>query len=51
LDSVPGIGPARRKALLRHFGSLEHIRAASLTELLQADGMTRPAAQSVKELL
>ncbi|HJN42049.1 MAG TPA: helix-hairpin-helix domain-containing protein [Anaerolineales bacterium] len=48
---MPGIGPARRKALLRHFGSLEHIRAASLTELLQADGMTRPAAQSVKELL
>ncbi len=51
LDSVPGIGPARRKALLRHFGSLKHIRAASLTELLQADGMTRPVAQSVKELL
>ena len=51
LDSVPGIGPARRKALLRHFGSLEHIRAASLADLLQADGMTRPAAKSVKELL
>ncbi len=51
LDSVPGIGPARRKALLRHFGSLEHIRAASLADLLQANGMTRPAAKSVKELL
>ena len=51
LDSVPGIGPARRKALLRQFGSLERIRAASLAELLHADGMTRPAAQSLKELL
>ena len=51
LDSVPGIGPARRKALLRHFGSLERIRAASLDELLKADKMTRPAAHSIKELL
>ena len=51
LDSVPGIGPARRKALLRHFGSLERIRSASLAELLDADGMTRPAAQSIKEML
>jgi excinuclease ABC subunit C len=33
LDSIPGIGPARRKALLKHFGSLEGIRAASLDEL------------------
>ena len=51
LDSVPGIGPARRKALLRHFGSLDRIRAASLAELLETDKMTRPAAHSIKELL
>lgn len=51
LDSVPGIGPARRKALLRHFGSLDRIRAASLAELLKTDKMTRPAAHSIKELL
>ena len=51
LDSVPGIGPVRRKALLRHFGSLDRIRTATLSELLQANGMTRPAAQSLKEVL
>ncbi|MCS6992793.1 MAG: excinuclease ABC subunit UvrC [Anaerolineales bacterium] len=33
LDSVPGIGPARRKALLKHFGSVDKIREASLEEL------------------
>jgi excinuclease ABC subunit C len=33
LDSVPGIGPARRKALLKHFGSVDKIREASIEEL------------------
>ena len=33
LDEIPGIGPARRKALLKHFGSVDKIRAASLEEL------------------
>jgi excinuclease ABC subunit C len=33
LDSIPGIGPARRKALLKHFGSLEAIRSATVDEL------------------
>jgi excinuclease ABC subunit C len=33
LDSIPGIGPARRKALLKHFGSLDKIREASIDEL------------------
>jgi excinuclease ABC subunit C len=33
LDSVPGIGPARRKALLKHFGSVDKIREASIDEL------------------
>ena len=33
LDSIPGIGPARKKALLKHFGSLKRIQAASLTDL------------------
>ena len=35
LDSIPGIGPARRKSLLRHFGSLDKIKAASVTELTE----------------
>ena len=48
LDSIPGIGPARRKSLLRHFGSVDKIRAASLDELASAKGMTRAAAESIK---
>jgi len=49
LDAIPGIGPARRKALLKHFGSLEAIRQASVEELAAVPGMTRPAAQAVRE--
>jgi excinuclease ABC subunit C len=33
LDSIPGIGPTRRKALLKHFGSVDKIREASLDDL------------------
>jgi excinuclease ABC subunit C len=33
LDSIPGIGPARRRALLKHFGSIDKIREASIDEL------------------
>ncbi len=46
LDAIPGIGPARRKALLRQFGSLEGIRAASLDELAQV--VPRHVAESLK---
>jgi excinuclease ABC subunit C len=38
LDDIPGIGPARKKSLLRHFGSLKRIRAASLVELEKVVG-------------
>src|SRR5512140_37920 len=48
LDSIPGIGPARRKSLLLHFGSVEKIGAASLDELAEVAGMTRAAAESIK---
>jgi excinuclease ABC subunit C len=51
LDAVPGIGPARRKALLKHFGSLEAIRAAAIEELIAVPGMTLSAAQAVRENL
>jgi excinuclease ABC subunit C len=51
LDAVPGIGPARRKALLRHFGSLDAVRAAALEELAAVPGMTRRAAQSLRDSL
>jgi excinuclease ABC subunit C len=51
LDAIPGIGPRRRRALLARFGSLEKIRDASVGELLTVEGMTRAAAQKLKELL
>lgn len=47
LDSVPGIGPKRRRSLLRHFGTMEKIRAAGVDELAGAPGMTRAAAESI----
>jgi len=49
LDAIRGIGPARRKALLRHFGSIEHIRAASLEDLKAI--VPEAAAQSLKTQL
>jgi excinuclease ABC subunit C len=51
LDAIPGIGPRRRRALLVRFGSLDKIRAASLEELMKVDGMTRNAAQKLKDNL
>ena len=49
LDSIPSIGPARRKALLKHFGSVDKIRGASLEELKTV--VPEDAAQSIKEHL
>ncbi len=51
LDDVPGIGAVRKKALLRRFGSLRAIRAASVDELAAVEGMTRVSAEKVKEFL
>ncbi|MCK6540798.1 MAG: excinuclease ABC subunit UvrC, partial [Anaerolineales bacterium] len=48
LDSIPGIGPARRKALLKHFGSVDKIREAAIEELASVNGMNVKAAESVK---
>lgn len=47
LDEIPGVGPVRRKALMRHFHSIEEIRAAEVEELLAVDGMNRPAAEGI----
>jgi excinuclease ABC subunit C len=48
LDSIPGIGPTRRKALLIHFGSVDKIKEASLEELTQVEGMNKNAAENIK---
>lgn len=47
LDDITGIGPARRKALMRYFQSLEAIRQASVEELAAVDAMNEASAQSV----
>jgi excinuclease ABC subunit C len=49
LESIEGIGPARRKALLIKFGSPEGIRNAAVEELIQVRGITRDVAQRLKE--
>lgn len=51
LDEIEGIGPKRRQALLRKFGSLEAIRQASIEELASVPGMTRAAAENLKGVL
>lgn len=47
LDDIPGIGPSRRKALMRHFQSLEAIREASVEDLSGVPSMNRAAAEKV----
>jgi len=51
LDSVPGIGPKRKKDLLKKFGSVRSIREASIGELSQVPGITSSLAEKVKEYL
>ncbi len=47
LDEIPGIGPARRSALLKHFKSVDDIKAASVGQLGEVEGMTAAAAENV----
>ncbi|MCX7976512.1 MAG: excinuclease ABC subunit UvrC [Bellilinea sp.] len=51
LDAVPGIGPARRKALLQKFGSIEAIQQASLEELMSVKGINEETALALKTML
>lgn len=51
LDGIPGVGPKRRRALLRQFGSVPRIREASVDELVAATGMNRSQAQRIKDYL
>lgn len=49
LDNIPGIGPARRKALLKRFGSIQKIRDASEEELKEIPGISQEIIQKIKE--
>lgn len=51
LDTVPGIGPKRKKALLTHFGSLDRLTKATLEEIMAAPTMTQPLAKVIFEWL
>jgi excinuclease ABC subunit C len=51
LDNVPGIGPKRKKALLRKFGSVKAIREAGIDDIAAVVGMTWTLAHKVKEYL
>jgi excinuclease ABC subunit C len=49
LDGIAGIGPWRKRSLLRRFGSVRAIQQASVEELMTADGMTRQIAENIKK--
>ncbi|MFC7229255.1 excinuclease ABC subunit C [Salinirubellus salinus] len=51
LDEVPGVGPALRKRLLRRFGSVEGVRAASLEELASVKGVGESRAETIRSAL
>lgn len=51
LDSVPGLGETRRQALLKHFGSLKRLRAATVDELCEVPGIGRRTAETVAAAL
>ena len=47
LDDIPGVGPSRRKALMKVFSSLEDIKSATVDELVEKAGLPRNAAEAV----
>ena len=47
LDQIPGVGPARRKVLLKHFRSVEKIKGADLEELLKLEGINKRVAEKI----
>jgi len=48
---VPGVGPKRKRALLRKFGSLRGVREASVEDIASTLGFTRSLAEKVKQYL
>ncbi|MEV0429077.1 excinuclease ABC subunit UvrC [Micromonospora sp. NPDC050495] len=47
LDNIPGLGEVRRKALLRHFGSLKRLSAATVEEITEVPGVGRRTAEAI----
>jgi excinuclease ABC subunit C len=51
LDGVPGLGETRKAALLRHFGSVKRLRAATLDEVVEVPGIGRRTAEAIVSAL
>ena len=51
LDGIPGLGQARRKQLLKHFGSVKQVRQASLEDLYQVPSLPKKVAEAIHEAL
>ena len=51
LDEVEGVGPTRKKAIMRHFGSMKRLRAASVDDIAEVKGVPRQVAEAVYETL
>ncbi|MHC1786767.1 MAG: excinuclease ABC subunit UvrC [Christensenellales bacterium] len=51
LEDVPGIGPARRRALLAHFRTMKAVTQASLAQLMEVEGLPKPAAEHLYSIL
>ncbi|SHE54169.1 Excinuclease ABC subunit C [Microbulbifer donghaiensis] len=51
LEGIAGVGPTRRRALLRHFGGLQEIRRASVDEIAGVEGVSRKLAQDIYSVL
>ena len=47
VEAVPGIGPKRRTALMKHFGSMQRLKEAAMEEILSVKGMSRATAEAV----
>ena len=51
LDAVPGLGASRKQALIKHFGSLKRLRAATVEEICEVPGVGRKTAETVAAAL
>ena len=51
LDEIPGIGPKRKKALIRHFGSIKAIRSATCEELAEVSGINEKLAAEIYQYM
>ncbi|MES2624590.1 MAG: excinuclease ABC subunit UvrC [Pseudomonadota bacterium] len=51
LDSIPGVGPKKRKELLHHFGGQQEIRRAAITDLQRVPGISKQLAETIYEYL